>query len=37
MTFLTVALFFAVWESLFNCLAELTRFGDREFYQVKFQ
>ncbi|MDR3548279.1 MAG: MBOAT family O-acyltransferase [Candidatus Pacebacteria bacterium] len=25
--------FLAVFEGIFNCYAELTRFGDREFYQ----
>jgi len=30
--FLMVWVFFAVWENILNAIAELTRFGDREFY-----
>jgi len=32
--YLTVVLgFFTIWECLFNCYAEITKFADREFYQ----
>jgi len=33
MVFLMVAVFFSIWESTFNCFAEVTKFADREFYQ----
>jgi sterol O-acyltransferase len=31
--FLSVIVFFSVWESMFSCFAELSRFADREFYK----
>lgn len=35
MTILFILIFFLVFESMCNIFAELTQFGDRQFYQVK--